>query len=90
MTSVSQAGPTSARVAKLATQTDVLQRGESGLIGLFGPSTDLSALVRAADGRIRRVENGDRLGNGRIIAIDENGLMVEHNGRTWRLRMPPG
>ncbi len=90
MASITQTGDTPARVAKMATASGRVTAGKLNLIGLFGPQNNLSALVREASGRIRRVKKGQSLSTGRIMAIDENGLMMEKNGRTWRLSLPSG
>ncbi len=90
MTSTAQAGRTPAHVARMATQNDVLNRGGTDLIGLFGPKTGLTALVREAGGRIRRVKAGDRLSLGRVLAIDETGVIINRNGQNRRLTLPSG
>lgn len=90
MTSETDTGRTTARVAQMATQNSVLGRGETNLIGLFGPQDRMSALLREPSGRIRRVETGDRLSIGRIVGIDADGLMLEKNGSSQRLTLPTG
>lgn len=83
-------GQIPSRVGDLATKPRVLRRGDLELIGLFGPSGDLSALLRKPNGSIARVKAGDALSAGRVVAIDETGVMLQKNGRTWRLALPSG
>ncbi|SFU05169.1 hypothetical protein [Sedimentitalea nanhaiensis] len=90
MTNATEAGPTPSNVAKLATQNRVLNSRSTDLIGLFGPQSNLTALVRESNGRIRKVETGDKLSIGRIVGIDEDGVVVERNGSTRRLALPSG
>lgn len=79
---------TPAKVAALATDSGALSLGKLTLIGLYGPTDDLSALVREPGGRFRRVKRGQKLATGRVVGIDTNGLMLEKSGRTWRLALP--
>lgn len=88
MTSQTDKGRTPDRVGDMATQSRALDRGELGLIGLFGPRDNLAALVRKSNGSIQRVERGDRVAGARVLAIDEAGMMMEKNGRTFRLDLP--
>ncbi|PCJ05617.1 MAG: hypothetical protein COB16_15445 [Rhodobacteraceae bacterium] len=79
---------TNAKVAQLATQSKALNQHSLTLMGVFGPAEDLSALMRLPSGRVRRVNRGTRLPSGRIVGIDEKGVLLEKNGRTRRLAMP--
>ncbi len=90
MTSATQAGRTPAKVAKMATQNDVLERGSTDLLGVFGTKAGMSALVRDSGGRVRKVKTGDRLSIGHVRAIDESGVMIERNGQMRRLAFPAG
>lgn len=90
MTNPTPAGATPANVAAQATRPDALASGELNLLGIFGPSENLSALVRLANGRVVQVETGARLMAGRIVAIDVDGLIVQQNGGTRRIAMPGG
>jgi len=82
------AGATPANVANMATQPGVLQSGGPILIGLFGLENDLTALVREASRRIRRVKPGQTLSGGRVVGIDKEGIVLERAGRVWRLDLP--
>lgn len=90
MANTQTAGRSPRHLGKLATTRRALRRSSLALIGLFGPPDALSALVRKSDGSIHRVERGDTLRSGQVLAIDETGVMMEKNGRTWRLAMPSG
>lgn len=90
MTSTNKAGQSPRHLGKMATSPRILQRSRLALIGLFGRKDDLTALFRKPSGAIRRARPGDTLRSGRVMAIDETGVMMEKNGRTWRLAMPSG
>ena len=77
-------------VAATATSKGVLEKGELTLLGLFGPEADLAALVRLPGGRILKVVAGDRLDQGRVVAIDSEGLMLQRGGATSRITIPEG
>ncbi|MDU9002695.1 hypothetical protein [Sedimentitalea todarodis] len=88
MTSSTGAGKTPSRVAKLATTDHAFARGQTDLIGLFGPQNKMSALIRTARGAVKRVEIGETLSIGRIVAIDDKGVMLSKNGQNRRLSLP--
>jgi len=88
MANPNPAGSTPANVAKMATLPGVLSSGGTILIGLFGLENDLTALVREAGRRIRKVKPGQTLSGGRVVGIDKEGIVLERAGRTWRLDLP--
>lgn len=88
MTSSTGAGKTPNRVAKMATTDHAFTRGHTDVIGLFGPRNRMSALIRTPLGAIRRVEIGETLSIGRIVAIDDTGIMLSKNGHNRRLSLP--
>lgn len=79
---------TDAIVAQLATQDNAFDRKSLALMGLFGPTNNLTALMRLPGGRVRRVSRGTRLVAGRVVGIDAKGVLLEKNGATHRLVMP--
>jgi ribosomal protein L2 len=83
-------GETPANVASHATQSDALDRSALNLLGVFGPSENLKALVRLPNGRVQQIDTGKRLAWGQVVAIDAAGLMVLKNGKTRRIEMPGG
>lgn len=88
MNSKASSGKTPANVAATATQEKAADLSSVTLIGLNGASGAYKALVRMPGGRIKQVTAGTRLTAGKIVAIDENGLILEKNGRTRRVEMP--
>jgi len=88
MTNTVAAGATPANVAAQATLANALDASVLNLLGIFGPADDLRALIRLPGGRVHQVTTGNRLSSGRIVAIDETGLMVLKNGRTTRITIP--
>jgi hypothetical protein len=82
--------PTSASVARQATVSNALNLGEVNLIGVFGTSSDRGALVRLANGRVMRVQVGDRVDGGRVAAIGDRELRYVKGGRNIVLEMPRG
>lgn len=77
-------------VAEMATQSHALTRGRTDLIGLFGAQDQMSALIRTPGGSIQRVSVGETLSIGRVVAIDDKGIMVTKNGQNRRLTLPAG
>lgn len=79
--------PSSASVARQATERNAIRLGRLNLIGVFGTDSRRRALVRTSSGRVRRVEVGDRLDGGRVTAIGSDELIYTKNGRTERLEL---
>lgn len=80
--------PTSADVARAATQRNELRLRDINLIGVTGTPSDRRALIRLPSGRFVRVGVGDRLDGGRVAAIGETTLQYVRNGRTVTLDIP--
>ncbi|WP_293573146.1 hypothetical protein [Phaeobacter sp.] len=88
MTSINRKDRTPANVAHHATQTDALPKGDISLLGLFGESTRMNAMVRLPSGRTRIVQLGSRVSGSEVIAIDHQGLILHRRGESSRLTMP--
>lgn len=88
MPSSAKAGKTPANVANLATSSQGLDLKGLTLLGVFGPTDTLSALVRLPGGRTKTVQSGDKLGSGTVLGIDVDGLMLSQFGQTQRLSLP--
>lgn len=88
MPSFVKAGKTPANVADLATHSQSLDLKGLTLLGVFGPTDTLSALVRMPGGRTKTVSAGDKLGSGTVVGIDVDGLMLSQFGQTQRLALP--
>ena len=82
--------PTPAVVARAATTRMTASATGLTLLGIFGPDSDLRALVRLPGGRVREVSHGTRLSHGRVVGIDAEGLMLEQAGRTRRIPVAGG
>lgn len=82
--------PTRASVAKQATYANALNLSRVNLIGVYGSPSNRYALVRQPNGRIVKVEVGDRVDGGRVAAISDNELQYVKSGRTMTLEMPRG
>lgn len=80
--------PSSASVARAATETNQISLRKVNLIGVFGSPGDRRALVRLANGKYRKVEVGDRLDGGQVAAIGDDELHYVKRGRTVVLKMP--
>lgn len=78
------------RVAKEATQANAMPRKGLSLLGLFGAENALSAMVRLPNGRVKTVQTGSRIAQGRVLGIDAQGLVLEKSGRNHRIEMPGG
>jgi len=82
--------PTSASVAKQATQKNVIQLGEMNLIGLYGASKSRRALIRMPNGKFVKVSVGDRLDGGKVTAIGESQLTYQKGSRSYTLKLLKG
>ncbi len=79
--------PSSASVARAATESDAIRLNRINLIGVFGTPNDRRALVRLSSGRVVRVSVGDRLDGGQVTAIGESELRYTDGGRNEVLRI---
>jgi hypothetical protein len=82
--------PENTSVATESTVNGALNLNRINLIGVFGTTSDRSALVRMPGGKVVRVQVGDTLDGGRIAAIGEDNLYYVKNGQNVQLRMPNG
>ncbi|MCV2881450.1 hypothetical protein OE856_05390 [Actibacterium sp. XHP0104] len=82
--------PSSASVAKQATLDNAVNLSKVNLFGVFGAPGDRRALVRLSSGRYVKVEVGDRLDGGKVVAIGDDDLSYVKNGKTIKLEMPRG
>ena len=87
---IAPSGPTAVSVARQATVRDALDLTRMNLIGVYGDPADRRALVRLANGRYRKVKVGDRIDGGRVLAIGEDTLRYQKDGRNLTLNMPSG
>ncbi|TDK43012.1 hypothetical protein [Antarcticimicrobium luteum] len=90
MSNTNDAGVTSAKVADLATTPKALDEAELTLIGLTAGAAGYRALVRLPGGRIKQVSPGTQIAWGRVVAIDDKGLLFQRNGETRRITLPGG
>jgi len=60
------------------------------LIGVYGSSDNRRALVRLTNGRYVKVQVGDSVDRGTVIAIGEDALQYVRGGRTITLALPSG
>lgn len=79
--------PSSASVAREATQARAINLRQINLIGVMGTSSSRRALVRLSNGRVVTVRVGDSLDNGSVTAISENELRYSRRGRDVVLRI---
>jgi len=82
--------PTSASIARRATERNAINLRQVNLIGVYGTPSDRRALVRLSNGRYRKVQVGDRIDGGRVSAIGDTELRYTKSGRSVVLRMPRG
>lgn len=87
---IQPSGPTSVSVARQATLRNAIDLREVNLIGVYGQPSDRRALVRLSNGRYRKVKVGDRMDGGRVLAIGDDTLRYQKNGRNLTLNMPSG
>lgn len=79
---------TNTLVKAAATQEGALKRNSITVLGIFGPKTDLEALMRLSSGRVKRVKPGSRVGSGKVAAIDAEGVILRQSGQTRRITIP--
>ncbi len=82
--------PKNTSVAREATEKNLLDLSKISLIGVYGSSSNRRALVRLPSGRFTKVEVGDRMDGGRVVAIDDETLRYTKRGRNVVLSMPRG
>ncbi|WP_375173118.1 hypothetical protein [Pseudooceanicola sp.] len=87
---IAPSGPTAVSVARQATVRNALDLTEVNLIGVYGQPSDRRALVRLANGRYRKVQVGDRIDGGRVLAIGEDTLRYRKGNQNLTLNMPSG
>jgi hypothetical protein len=80
--------PTRSNVARAATERNVVRMNRISLIGVYGTPQSRRALVRLGNGRYVKVEVGDRLDSGRVVAIGADALRYQRGGRNIVLSMP--
>ena len=77
-------------VIQAATIKNIINFRIINLIGIFGTKRNLNALVRLANGKVRKVKIGDRLNGGRVTNIQKTTLTYAKSGRSIILEMPSG
>jgi hypothetical protein len=82
--------PTSASIARAATDTNAIKLRKINLIGVYGTPNSRRALVRLPNGRYRKLVIGDRLDGGKVAAIGDTELRYIKRGRSVVLKMPQG
>ena len=87
---VSPSIPSSASVARQATVNNAINLRRLNLIGVYGTPSNRSALVRLPSGRFKKVQVGDRIDGGRVVAISDTQLRYQKNGKNTTLKLPGG
>ena len=82
--------PTTAEVARAATERNAVRLNRTALFGIYGTAANRRALVRLSNGNYEKVSVGDRLDGGRVVAIGEDELRYQRGNRTITLEMPRG
>jgi len=82
--------PTSASVARQATLKNEINLRRVNLIGVYGSAGNRRALVRLPSGRYKKVQVGDRIDGGKVVAIGEDRLQYQKGGSNHTLKMPKG
>jgi type IV pilus biogenesis protein PilP len=80
--------PTSASVAKVATEKNALATSKIALIGVFGTDGSRYAYVRLSNGTLKKVKVGDQLDGGSVVAISASDLRYQRGGKEIVLSMP--
>ncbi|CUJ88240.1 type IV pilus biogenesis protein PilP [Ruegeria denitrificans] len=77
-----------ATVKSAATQKGALNKSSLSVLGVFGPKSDMRALMRMSSGRVKEVKLGSRVSSGTVVAIDADGVMLRQSGQTKRIVIP--
>ena len=75
-------------VAQAATTSAPIPRAKPMLIGIFGSAEDASALVRLPSGKIAEVTRGTRIGPDKVVAVDQDSIILQRGNKAHRLSMP--
>lgn len=82
--------PSTASVARAATERNLISLRKVNLIGVYGSPGERRALIRLANGKYRKVQVGDQLDGGQVAAIGDDELHYIKRGRAVVLKMPRG
>ncbi len=82
--------PTSASVAKQATEKAALHANRLALLAVFGTPTSRFAMIRLAGGRVKKVKVGDMIDGGRIAGMTADAVQYQKGGRIVTLTLPQG
>lgn len=88
--SVKPAAPTPASVARQATLQNAINMQRLNLIGVYGTPSNRRALIRLPSGRYKKVQVGDLVDGGKVVAIGESELRYQKGGRNMTLKIPSG
>lgn len=80
--------PSSASVARQATVNNAINLRRVNLIGVFGTPADRRALIRMPSGRYKKVQVGDRIDGGTVVAIGDSQLQYQKRGTNTTLKLP--
>lgn len=73
------------RAGQIATSKGALNQKSTFILGIFGTSSAMEAMIREPYRGTRRVKAGDMTSMGKIRAIDAKGLLIEQDGKVRRL-----
>ncbi len=86
--SVKSAPPTTATVARAATEKSRFKKSRMNLVGIFGAPNKRRALIRLPTGRYVKVQTGDKVSGWQVSAIGESSLRIKRGSRNQTLRIP--
>ncbi|MGR3320428.1 MAG: amidophosphoribosyltransferase [Pseudooceanicola sp.] len=58
------------------------------LLGIFGAEGARGALIRLPNGRVTRVQQGDRVAGAPVLAISESSVFVAFDGAARKIALP--
>ena len=82
--------PTNASVAKQATDRNALKANRVALLAVFGTPSSRFAMIRLANGRVKKVQVGDMIDGGRIAGITADTVQYQKGSRVVTLSLPQG
>lgn len=82
--------PTNASVAKQATIKNALVTNRVALLAVFGTPSTRFAMIRQANGSVKKVKVGDTVEGGQIAGITANSVQYQKGGQIVTLSLPTG
>lgn len=81
-------GPSSGAIADLATQRDIFSFSDISIIGIFGKTNNLSAVLRRNNGKVVKLSSGDKVDGWTVAAITPTQVVLTRGIEQKTLDIP--